>query len=301
VVGGFFERLRADREARSSQNLKRDCESCRRLFLLAWPRSTSTRRRCRAPPARIIRSRAAAAELVAREELMGAPHSSLNRPMSGTRHIATVRLDLADVKATKTRLGGTVNDVVLALCAGGLGHLLLARGDALPEGNLRAQVPVNIRSKDREHALGNGLTSLFVELPVSEADPIARYRRVVDCAEQLKAGSQRAGGKTIIDLADIGPPLAGALLARSMFGGARMFNLTITNVPGSPQRVVRRRRSTRRGSPARTAVRRTHDRHRGHHVRWPDGLWPQRRSHCSARRRGARGGHQALVLGAPPA
>jgi WS/DGAT/MGAT family acyltransferase len=179
----------------------------------------------------------AAAELIVREEVIGAPQSSLNGPMSGTRLFATVRLDLADVKATKTRLGGTVNDVVLALCAGGLRHLLLSRGDALPEGNLRAQVPVNIRSEDQEHALGNELTSLFVELPLTEADPIARYRRVVERAEQLKAGSQRAGGKTIVDLADMGPPLAGALLARSMFGGTRMFNLTITNVRASQQRL----------------------------------------------------------------
>ncbi len=179
----------------------------------------------------------AAVELIAREEVIGAPQSSLNGPMSGTRLFDTVRLDLADVKAMKTRLGGTVNDVVLALCTGGLRHLLLSRGDALPEGNLRAQVPVNIRSEDREHALGNELTSLFVDLPVTEADPIARYRRVVERAEQLKSGSQRAGGRTIVDLADMGPPLAGALLARSMFGGTRMFNLTITNVRASQQRL----------------------------------------------------------------
>ncbi len=179
----------------------------------------------------------AAVELIVREEVIGAPRSSLNGPMSGTRHFATVRLSLADVKATKRRLGGTVNDVVLALCAGGLRHLLLTRGEELPGSDLRAQVPVNIRSQDREHALGNELTSLFVELPVSEADPLERYRRVVERAEQLKAGSQRAGGKTIVDLADMGPPLAGALLARSMFGDTRMFNLTITNVPGPQQRL----------------------------------------------------------------
>ncbi|HYM66039.1 MAG TPA: wax ester/triacylglycerol synthase family O-acyltransferase, partial [Patescibacteria group bacterium] len=179
----------------------------------------------------------AAVELIVREEVIGAPQSSLNGPMSGTRQFATVRFDLADVKAAKTRLGGTVNDVVLALCAGGPRHLLLSRGDRLPEGDLRAQVPVNIRSEDQEHALGNELTSLFVELPVSEPDPMARYRLVVEREKQLKAGSQRAGGKTIVDLADMGPPLAGGLLARSMFGGTRMFNLTITNVPGPRQRL----------------------------------------------------------------
>jgi diacylglycerol O-acyltransferase len=179
----------------------------------------------------------AAVELIVRDEVIGAPHSSLNGPMSATRHFEVVRLDLADLKATKTRLGGTVNDVVLAICAGGLRELLLSRGETPPKRGLRAQVPVNIRAEDREHALGNELTSLFVELPLSEPDPLARYRLVVERAEQLKAGSQRAGGKTIVDVADLGPPLAGALLARSMFGTTRMFNLTITNVPGPPERL----------------------------------------------------------------
>ena len=179
----------------------------------------------------------AAVELVVRDEVIGAPQSSLNQPLSGTRHVAAVRLDLADVKAIKRARGGTVNDVVLAVCAGAIRHLLLARGDELPPDGLRAQVPVNIRARDREHALGNELTSLFVELPIAEADPLERHRRVRERAEQLKRGSQRTGGKTIVDLADLGPPLAGAMLAKSMFGGPRMFNLTITNVPGPRERL----------------------------------------------------------------
>jgi len=178
----------------------------------------------------------AAVELIVREEIVPAPASSLNRPMSGTRHYATVHLALDDVKAIKQRRGGTVNDVVLAACAGGLRHLLLARGET-PDDGLRAQIPVNIRPEDREHALGNELSSLFVELPVGEADPSARYRQVVERSQRLKRGTQRAGGKTIVDLANMGPPLAGALLARSMFGGTRMFNLTITNVPGPQQQL----------------------------------------------------------------
>jgi WS/DGAT/MGAT family acyltransferase len=178
----------------------------------------------------------AAAELVVRDELVAAPQSSLNGPMSGTRHFATVQLGLEDIKATKRRLGGTVNDVVLALCAGGLRHLLLSRAE-VPDSRLRAQVPVNIRTGDREHALGNELTSLFVELPVAEADPVRRYRAVVERAAQLKAGSQRMGGQAIVDVANLGPPLAGELLARSMFGTTRMFNLTITNVAGPQQQL----------------------------------------------------------------
>lgn len=189
----------------------------------------------RHPLTTLARARAAV-DLVVRDEVVAAPTSSLNQPLSGTRHFTSVPIALADLKAVKTRLGGTVNDVVLAVCAGALRHLLLSRPDGLPHGgNLRAQVPVNIRPEERQHALGNELTSLFVELPVGEPDPLERYRRVLERAEQLKAGSQRAGGKTILDLADMGPPLAGGLLARSMFGTTRMFNLTITNVPGPQQ------------------------------------------------------------------
>ncbi len=179
----------------------------------------------------------AAVELIVRDEVIGAPASSINGPMSGRRSFATVRVDLDDMKAIRQHLGGTFNDAVLAACTGGLRRLLLARGDELPERGLRAQVPVNVRAKNREHALGNELTSLFVELPVAEADPLARHTQVRERAEQLKAGSQRTGGRTIVDLADMGPPLAGELLARSMFGGTRMFNLTITNVPGPPERL----------------------------------------------------------------
>lgn len=185
----------------------------------------------RHPRESLVRMRAAA-DLILRDEVIAAPASSINGEMSGTRHFATVRVDLADVKAIKSRLGGTVNDVVLAVCAGALRHLFFTRGEALPKGDLRAQVPVNVRSEDQEHALGNELTSLFVELPVREPNPLERYRRVVERAEQLKTGTQQAGGRAIIELADMGPPLAGALVARSMFGGPRMFNLTITNVPG---------------------------------------------------------------------
>ena len=237
----------------------------------------------------------AALELIARDELIGAPHSSLNGPMSGTRLFATARFDLADIKETKNRLGGTVNDVVLALCAGGLRHLLLSRGDELPDGDLRAQVPVNIRPQDKEHALGNELTSLFVELPVTEEDPIARYHRVVERAEELKRGSQRSGGKTIVDLADMGPPLAGALLARSMFGGTRMFNLTITNVPGLTGAPVRARRTPGRGPPARPALRRPHDRHRRRQLRRSDGLRHQRRPRGGPGHSGPCRGHRALL------
>ena len=133
---------------------------------------------------------------------------------------------------------------------------MLLRGEPPPRGGLRAQVPVNIRPDEKAHALGNELTSLFVELPVDEPDPPTRYDRVVAQARGAQEGLPARGRQDDRELADMGPPLAGAVLARLMFGGTRMFNLTITNVPG-PQFPLyafgaRLARSTRscRSSPA---------------------------------------------------
>jgi WS/DGAT/MGAT family acyltransferase len=176
---------------------------------------------------------AAIADLFVHEELAAAPGCSLNGPLSAVRDYRAVRFKLDDVKAIEHALGGTVNDVVLAIAAGALRRLLLDREETPPAGGLRAQIPVDIRTDEHAHALGNVLTSLFVELPVDEPDPLARYRRVVERAESLKRSPQALGGKALLDLAGLAPPLLGELLGRAMFGGDRVFNLTITNVRAS--------------------------------------------------------------------
>jgi WS/DGAT/MGAT family acyltransferase len=143
---------------------------------------------------------------------------------------------LDELAAVKTALGGTINDVVLAICAGALRRLLLARGETPPAAGVRAQIPVNIRNSNNEHELGNVLTSLFVALPVAEPDPLVRYERIVARSQELKTSSQPRGGKALVDLAGLAPPILGELLGRAMFGGQRVFNLTITNVraPATP-------------------------------------------------------------------
>jgi WS/DGAT/MGAT family acyltransferase len=183
-------------------------------------------------PADALTRAAAVVDLLIHEELIGAPECSLNGPLSATRDYAAVHVDLAELKAIKRALGGTVNDVVLSISTGALRQLLLARGETPPAAGVRAQIPVNVRTSETE-ALGNVLTSLFVELPVAEEDPLARHRRVVAGAARSKAGGQQVGGKALIDLAALAPPAVGEVLGRAMFGGQRVFNLTITNVRGS--------------------------------------------------------------------
>jgi diacylglycerol O-acyltransferase / wax synthase len=177
----------------------------------------------------LSRSRAIAELLV--DELIAAPHTSLNVEIGGSRRLAVVQTSLDDLKQIKRELGGTVNDVVLAASAGGLRRLFEHRGEEPAAADLRAMVPVSVRQAGERLALGNQVTSLFVDLPIAEPDPLLRYRRTVSAAEELKGGGQAAGAETLVGLAGAAPPLVHGAVAQLAFT-PRLFNLTITNVPG---------------------------------------------------------------------
>jgi WS/DGAT/MGAT family acyltransferase len=176
------------------------------------------------------RSRALA-ELIIRDELISAPHTSLNDPIGAKRRLAVFSAEMDELRRIRGMLGGTVNDVVLAATAGGLRALLASRGEELPAQGLRAMVPMNVRSAADKLALGNRITSLFVHLPVAAQDPLERYRLQLEEAESLKGGSQATGSTTLLDVADRMPPVVHAYIARSLFA-TRLFNVTVTNVPG---------------------------------------------------------------------
>jgi diacylglycerol O-acyltransferase / wax synthase len=182
------------------------------------------------PRSALARSRSLV-ELIVRDELVGAPHSSLNVPIGSTRRFASVTVPLADLKAISRQLGGSVNDVVLAACTSGLRQLLLGRGERPPRQGLRAMVPMNLRDASEHLALGNRISSLFVELPVDEAVAHSRHEQIVASTARLKASGAAEGASTMLDLAALAPPVLHAALARSLYA-TRLFNVAITNVPG---------------------------------------------------------------------
>ncbi len=173
------------------------------------------------------------AELLVKDELRGAPKTSLNVPITAHRRLAEVSVPLDDFKAIKNELGGTVNDVVLAVSAGALRALLRKRGEEPDLAGIRAMVPVSMRQAGESLALGNRVSSLFVELPAAEPDPRERYRQTVEASESLKHSDQAAGAAAVVDLAGIAPPMLHAVVGRLSLS-PRLFNVTITNVPGSP-------------------------------------------------------------------
>jgi WS/DGAT/MGAT family acyltransferase len=181
----------------------------------------------------VLERAAAVVDLIVRDELLRAPESSLNGPIGGRRRLRGTHIGLDQMRAISAQRGGTINDVALTAVTSGLRALLLARGEELPETGLRAMVPVNRRREDEQHDLGNRVTSLFVDLPVAEPTLRGRHAEVCANTRRLKESDQALGSDTIVKLAGITPPLLHSVIARSLFG-KRLFNITVTNVPGSP-------------------------------------------------------------------
>jgi diacylglycerol O-acyltransferase len=184
-------------------------------------------------PAIVQRTRRALS-VVVRDEVVAAPHTSLNDPIGTHRRIAAVTADIEELKWIKRELGGTVNDVVLAAVTGGLRRLLAERGETPPDEGLRAMVPVNVRGATEHMALGNRVSSLFVRLPVSEPDPVARYLATRFETNKLKQTGEAEGSSAIVEFGALMPPALHAAVARSLFA-TRLFNVTVTNIPGPPE------------------------------------------------------------------
>jgi WS/DGAT/MGAT family acyltransferase len=122
------------------------------------------------------------------------PSSPLLAPNATERRLATVRLDLHDIKRVRARHGGTTNDVLLAVLAGALRDWLLARGDRADGLSLRALVPVSQRCRGRgRNAAGNQLSGYLCDLPVGEPDPVRRLVAVRAMMDGNKEAGPRRG------------------------------------------------------------------------------------------------------------
>jgi len=171
-----------------------------------------------------------AAELLG-SGLAPASMTPLNHPIGPHRRFDWMRMDLAVVKEVKSRLGGTVNDVVLATVSGAMRRFLEARGVAVDGLDFRAQVPVNIRADSQRGRLGNRVATLLARLPVHEADPRRRYAAVVETTRRLKDSSQVRGSELLERLGDWTAKELLAAVVRTT-SEQLSFNMTVTNVPG---------------------------------------------------------------------
>jgi WS/DGAT/MGAT family acyltransferase len=151
------------------------------------------------------------------------------------REFAWEQFDLAEFKRIKNALGGTVNDVSLAVATGAL-RAWFAEQEVATDGiELKALVPVSIRTIDEHGELGNKLTAMRGPLPVGLADPAERLALISTAMDDLKASKQPLGAEAIWGLndwfRDFAPPILLGPTAAINFS-TRLFNLLVTNFPG---------------------------------------------------------------------
>jgi WS/DGAT/MGAT family acyltransferase len=166
-----------------------------------------------------------------------APRTPFNGRITPVRRVAYTDVSMADVKAIKNAVGGTVNDAVIAICGGALRRYLLKR-DELPSSSLIASCPVSTRADG--DTSGNAVSAMFTSLGTDIEDPRARLEAVREANLAGKRTHQALGEGLVSQVGDLLPPNITTGLARS-YSALRLadfhpvvHNLVISNVPGPP-------------------------------------------------------------------
>jgi WS/DGAT/MGAT family acyltransferase len=169
---------------------------------------------------------------------MAAPFSAPPTPFNGTvsrhRNTAYTQLDMRDVKRVKDRFGVTVNDVVVAVCAGVLRRFLLERGE-LPDNPLVATVPMSVHDKS-DRPGRNQTTWMFCRMETQIGDPAERIRKIAAGNTAAKDHTAAMGPTLLHDWTQFGgPTMFGAamrILPRIPISHSPVYNLILSNVPG---------------------------------------------------------------------
>ncbi|WP_067574216.1 WS/DGAT/MGAT family O-acyltransferase [Nocardia acidivorans] len=172
-----------------------------------------------------------------RAAALGAPDSPLNTRTSRNRRVEVVRTDLEDYRKIRKRFDCSINDVILAVVTGALRNWLLSRGQVLTEADtLRAVVPMSVYSDGAELKPAGEVTSLLVDLPVGEPNPVIRMSHIKHATEAHARHQLGVRARTLVHMAGFAPASLHAMSVRSASTFAEhTFNLVITNAPGPQQ------------------------------------------------------------------
>jgi WS/DGAT/MGAT family acyltransferase len=163
--------------------------------------------------------------------LKPASPTPLNPAIGPHRRFDWARVDLDAVKQIKSRLGGTINDVVLAVVAGTIRRFLRGRGLRVEDLDFRSMVPVSIRAPSERGRLGNRVSFLLARLPLDEKDPRERLRRVIETTHELKDSKEVQGAEIIEQISDWTFTSLFVQFTR-LAAQALSYNMVVTNVPG---------------------------------------------------------------------
>jgi diacylglycerol O-acyltransferase / wax synthase len=179
----------------------------------------------------VLRDAAEGVGEIAWAGLNPAPQTPLNVEIGPHRRYTVVRQQLSDYREVKNALGGTVNDAVLSVVSEALARWLHSRGVRTEGLEMRALVPVSVRTQAHRGTLGNQLTVMRGPLPVYIADPVSRLQFVSQAMDGLKESKQAVGAATLAAVNNLAPPTILAQASRLNFS-TRLFNLIVTNIPG---------------------------------------------------------------------
>jgi WS/DGAT/MGAT family acyltransferase len=163
---------------------------------------------------------------------LSAPRTIINQKISRNRRFATQEYPTERLRLLAKAAGGTLNDVVLALCGAALRRLLGEHG-ALPEAPLTAMIPVNVRPKG-DPGGGNAVGAILASLATDEADPQKRMATIVESTRRAKEQLQGLSKTAILQYSTM--LLSPMLLSQIPGAVGRVrpaFNVVVSNVPGA--------------------------------------------------------------------
>jgi len=164
--------------------------------------------------------------------LSRASQTPLNGRVGPNRRFGVLETPLEEVKEIKNGLGGTVNDAILAVVAGGVRHFLTeVRGFSVDDVDFRAMAPVSVRAPGEQGQMGNQVAMWLVAMPLAVAEPVDRLAAIREETARLKKTNQALGAATLVRVS-AGAPATLVSLASRLATRARPFNMTVTNVPG---------------------------------------------------------------------
>jgi len=168
-----------------------------------------------------------------------APRTRFNGAITAQRSIAFAKVPLAQAKMVRKAFGATVNDVVLALCAGTLRQYLLKHGE-LPSSPLVAVCPISVRDKTSGRNSANNVSAMFTSLATNIEDAGERLRVIQQSTKGAKEEHNAIGADLLQNWAEFAAPTTFTLAAR-MYARLKLadrhpvvHNLVISNVPGPP-------------------------------------------------------------------
>lgn len=169
-----------------------------------------------------------------------APSSPLNATVSRNRRFTVARASLDDYRTVRARYDCDVHDVVLTVIAGALGNWLMSRGEAVaPTATVRAMAPLSVYADDQLDSTGPGqaisqVTPFLVDLPVGEGNAVVRLSQIAHATESNPTAASLVDARTIVTLSGLAPATLHAMGVRVATSfSARLFNLLITNAPGT--------------------------------------------------------------------